>query len=256
MISPARVAAYETLRAVSAGGADLPSAFAVARAGLVDERDRALAAEIAAGVQRWRAALDHVIAAFARRPLAKLDPEIVDILRLSAYQLLHLTRVPASAVVHDAVNLVRRAGKTSAAGFVNAVLRQISRQRDGLPLPPRPQEAGDRAAALDYLSITLSHPRWLAARWLDRLGFEAAEACTTAVYGMTEAAEHPHMAARGTFVTVDGVSQPGPAPRFSRTPGAISGPPRAAGADTDAALAAWGVGDDDREALREAGAIV
>jgi len=177
MISPARVAAYETLRAVSAGGADLPSAFAVARAGLVDERDRALAAEIAAGVQRWRAALDHVIAAFARRPLAKLDPEIVDILRLSAYQLLHLTRVPASAVVHDAVNLVRRAGKTSAAGFVNAVLRQISRQRDGLPLPPRPQEAGDRAAALDYLSITLSHPRWLAARWLDRLGFEAAEAC-------------------------------------------------------------------------------
>lgn len=176
MISPARVAAYETLRAVSAGGADLPSAFAIARAGLIDERDRALAAEIATGVQRWRAALDHVIAAFARRPLAKLDREILEILRLSAYQLLHLTRVPASAVVHDAVNLVRRAGKTSAAGFVNAVLRQISRQRDALPLPPRPAAAGDRGAALDYLSVTLSHPRWLAARWLDRLGFDAAEA--------------------------------------------------------------------------------
>jgi alpha-methylacyl-CoA racemase len=85
--------------------------------------------------------------------------------------------------------------------------------------------------------------------------FELAEACTTAVYGMTEAAEHPHMAARGTFVTVDGVSQPGPAPRFSRTPGAIRGPPRAAGADTDVALAAWGVGDEDRAALRAAGAI-
>jgi 16S rRNA (cytosine967-C5)-methyltransferase len=190
MIGPARVAAYEILCAVSTGNADLPAAIASARGGLRDERDRALAAEIASGVQRWRAALDHVIVAFSKRPISKLDSEIVEILRLSAYQLLHLTRVPASAVVDDAVNLVRRAGKTSATGFVNAVLRQVSRKRASLPLPPRPEpatdgdpEAGDperialrRAAALDYFSITLSHPRWLAARWLDRVGFDAAEA--------------------------------------------------------------------------------
>src|SRR5207245_1899762 len=173
MIGPGRVAAYEILRAVSAGSADLPAAIAFARGGLRDERDRALAAEIAGGVQRWRAALDHVIAAFSKRPISRLDAEIVEILRLSAYQLLHLTRVPASAVVDDAVNLVRRAGKTSATGFVNAVLRQVSRKRAALPLPPRPVEPADansertaqhRAAALDYFSITLSHPRWLAAR--------------------------------------------------------------------------------------------
>jgi 16S rRNA (cytosine967-C5)-methyltransferase len=191
MISPARVAAYEILSAISSGGADLPTALATSRGSLTDPRDRALAAEIAAGVQRWRAALDHLITGFSKRAIDRLDVEIVEILRLSAYQLLYLTRVPASAIVDDAVNLAKRAGKKSAAGFVNAVLRQISRKRGHLPLPPRPQvlppsqppgteveswDGGGRQAALDYLSITLSHPRWLATRWLDRLGFETAEA--------------------------------------------------------------------------------
>ena len=176
MIAAARIAAYEILSAVSAGNADLPTAIASARGGLRDDRDRALAAEISSGVQRWRAALDHLIVEFSSRDISRLDPEIVEILRLSAYQLLHLTRVPASAVVDDAVNLAGRAGKRSASGFVNAVLRTISRRRDSLPLPPRPADPNDRAAALDYFSITLSHPRWLAARWYDRLGFDAAEA--------------------------------------------------------------------------------
>src|SRR6058998_84237 len=130
MIAPARVAAYQVLSAVSSGRADLPTAIASARDSLHDDRDRALAAEIASGVQRWRAALDHLIATFSKRPVSKLDAEIIEILRLSIYQLLHLTRVPASAVVDDAVDLVRRAGKTSATGFVNAVLREVSRKRD------------------------------------------------------------------------------------------------------------------------------
>jgi 16S rRNA (cytosine967-C5)-methyltransferase len=176
MIAPARVAAYDILCAVSAGNTDLPTAIAFARASLHDDRDRALAAEIASGVQRWRAALDHLIVEFARRAIDRLDPEIVEILRLSAYQLLHLTRVPAAAVVDDAVDLTKRAGKRSASGFVNAVLRSISRRRASLPLPPRPSDPTDRDAALKYMSVTLSHPRWLAERWLDRLGLDAAEA--------------------------------------------------------------------------------
>jgi 16S rRNA (cytosine967-C5)-methyltransferase len=175
MIGPARVAAYDILCAVSAGRADLPTAIAFARAGLHDERDRALAAEIAAGVQRWRAALDHLIVHFSKRAIARLDPEVVEILRLSAYQLLHLTRVPAAAIVDDAVNLAKRSGKTSASGFVNAVLRAISRARATLPLPPAPADPLDRDAALQYFSITLSHPRWLAERWYDRLGYDAAQ---------------------------------------------------------------------------------
>jgi 16S rRNA (cytosine967-C5)-methyltransferase len=201
MIAPARIAAYDILTAVSSGRADLPTAIAFARVSLQDDRDRALAADIAAGVQRWRAALDHLIVAFSKRAIDRLDPEVVEILRLSAYQLLHHTRVPASAVVDDAVNLARRAGKQSAAGFVNAVLRTLSRRRKDLPLPARPQappspaatsvpagrdggeretraigDGGERSGALAYLSVTLSHPEWLTARWLDRFGFDATEA--------------------------------------------------------------------------------
>jgi len=175
MISPARVAAFQILDALSADRSDLPTAIARVRATVQDERDRALAAEIATGVQRWRGALDHVIATFAKRPIERLDHAVADILRLSAYQLLHLTRVPAAAVVDDGVELTRRARKRSAAGFVNAVLRAISRRRHALPLPARPSDPLDRTAALEYLSVTLSHPRWLVARWYDRFGFEATE---------------------------------------------------------------------------------
>jgi 16S rRNA (cytosine967-C5)-methyltransferase len=175
MIAPARLAAYGVLRAVHGSGHhNLASALAQARHSLPNERDRALAGEIATGTFRWRGTFDHVIAAFARRPIARLDPEVVDILRLSMFQLLHLTRVPASAVVDDAVNLTKKEGKRSAAPLVNAILRRVSRERDRLPLPVR--ETTSPEDALDYLSIALSHPRWLAARWLDRYGFEAAEA--------------------------------------------------------------------------------
>ncbi len=149
------------LRAVSTGRADLPTALARARTGLHDERDRALAGEIATGTLRWQGAFDVVIAAFAARPAGKLDPEVLDILRLTAFQLLHLDRVPASAAVNDAVNLARKEGKKSASGLVNAVLRRISRERARLPLPPRPDSSGNRAGAIAYLSSTLSHPEWL-----------------------------------------------------------------------------------------------
>jgi 16S rRNA (cytosine967-C5)-methyltransferase len=163
---------------------DLPSALARSRAEVPDERDRALAAEIVTGTLRWQAQLDFLIAHFGRRPIARLDPEILTVLRLSAYQLLHLARVPAAAATNEAVTLSRTVRKASAAGFVNVVLRSIWRAQRSLPLPERPTPdavariGGDpdvERAALDYLSITLSHPRWLAARWLGRHGFDATE---------------------------------------------------------------------------------
>ena len=175
MIAPARIAAYEILRAVETTRTDLGSALAKYRARLEDDRDRALAGEIATGTLRWQGAYDHVIQAFAKRPLRQLDAEVVIVLRLSMFQLLALDRIPASAAVKDAVDLTGKAGKRSAAGLVNAVLRRVSRERDQLPLPPRPADPQDQEAALAYLAITLSHPRWLVARWLDRYGFDAAE---------------------------------------------------------------------------------
>ena len=175
MIGQARLAAFEVLRAVGTGSADLGSALARARSRLTDERDRALAGEIATGTLRWQGAFDHLIGLFANRPLHKLDPEVVDILRMTMFQILHLDRIPASAAVKDAVDLTGKAGKRSASGLVNALLRRVTRERDTLPLPAAPVDPSDRAASLDYLSVTLSHPRWLVARWLDRYGFASAE---------------------------------------------------------------------------------
>jgi 16S rRNA (cytosine967-C5)-methyltransferase len=167
MISPARLAAYRSLRAVADPHADLATIIEQHRRRLADDRDRALAAEITLGTLRWRAALDHVIAWAGHRPVDAFDAEILDLLRLGAYQLLHLDRVPASAVVDDAVNLCKQEGKGSASGAVNAILRHISRDRRALPMP-------DERDQLDYLAITLSHPRWLVSRWMNRLGFDIA----------------------------------------------------------------------------------
>src|SRR4029453_7651003 len=117
-------------------------------------------------------ASDYLVADTTGRPVSRLDPEVLDILRLTLFQLIHLERVPASAAVNDAVSLTRKAGKGSASGLVNAVLRRVSRERRTLPLPGRPQDASDRTAARAYLSVTLSHPEWLVDRWLERYGFD------------------------------------------------------------------------------------
>jgi alpha-methylacyl-CoA racemase len=89
--------------------------------------------------------------------------------------------------------------------------------------------------------------------WAGR--FEHAGACVAPVLTMREATEHPHHVDRGTFVEVAGAVQPGPAPRFSRTPAAVDLPPQLAGANTDQVLADWGIEPDELARLRDAGAI-
>ena len=125
-----------------------PAALAFSRQHLTDERDRALAAEIVTGTARWQRSLDVLVEHFARRSLATIDGDVLHILRLSLYQLLHLDRVPASAVVNDAVDLARYARKPSATGFVNAVLRTTLRDRSRLPLPERPESPSIAKVAL------------------------------------------------------------------------------------------------------------
>ena len=178
MTAPARRAAYGALRAIESGDELLSEAIVHARDSLTDDRDRTLVNAIVTGTLRWRNRVDWVLAGAIERDLARLDPEVLEILRLSAYQLLFLTRVPASAVVHDAVDLTRTAGKSSATGFVNAVLRRVSRTRHQLNLPQPPSSADERTRErwVDALSITGSHPRWLIERWLDRFGPEVAKA--------------------------------------------------------------------------------
>lgn len=179
MTAPARVAAYHALTAIGEGRLDLPAALAASRDHLADPRDKALAADIVQGTLRWQRALDAVVETMARTGRVPADRRVLTVLRLSLYQILHLDRVPASAVVDDAVDLTRLAGRGQSAGFVNACLRSALRQRGRLSLPARPADADSRDAALAYLGITHSHPNWLVARWLDRYGFDAAEAWVT-----------------------------------------------------------------------------
>jgi 16S rRNA (cytosine967-C5)-methyltransferase len=176
MIAPARVAALRVCELVERGEATLPEALAQAQATLADVRDRALAAEIATGVFRWRAALDHIISAHITRPLHRLDATVLAILRVSAYQLLFLERVPARAVVSDAVSLTRARKLTSAGGFVNAVLRKIAIATSNDGAANRAKLLPPRDATREYLTVTLSHPAWLIDRWIDRYGVDAAEA--------------------------------------------------------------------------------
>lgn len=174
-MSPARMAAYWALRAVLQGE-DLPRALVRERDQLQDERDRALVTELTTGTLRWLAALDYLIVRTSGRPTRRLDPEVLAVLRLGAYQLLYLDRIPASAAVNESVTLAKRVGKASASGLVNAVLRRVADAANRPALPRDPGPDGSRAAQLAYLSVTGSHPAWLAQRWLDRVGFERAHA--------------------------------------------------------------------------------
>ncbi len=128
---------------------------AASRAGL-DPRDRGLALELVMGVERWRLRLDHALAPHVRRGLDETEPTARRVLRIAAYQLLFLDRIPARAAVHSAVELARASMGERTAGFVNGVLRGLTRGEAIMP-------AGDDAPAI---SIRTSTPEWLVERWL------------------------------------------------------------------------------------------
>jgi 16S rRNA (cytosine967-C5)-methyltransferase len=155
MPAPARILAFDILDRVESGAwaSDLLMAHSTA----LDSRDAALASEIVFGVLRYRAQLDYLIEHYAGRR-QKLDIEVRIALRMGIYQLRYLERIPSHAAVADAVDLVKRARKRSAAGYVNAILRQVD--RDPVAWPNR--------------EVELSCPEWLLARWEQQFGAEAA----------------------------------------------------------------------------------
>jgi 16S rRNA (cytosine967-C5)-methyltransferase len=121
-------------------------------------------------VKRWQIRLDYVLARLSRLPWRKLHPAVRQILRLSAYQILFLDRIPAHAAVDEAARLARtRRLPASHVGFINAILRRLA----GGETPPLPDLDADPVAAL---SVATAHPAWLAARWLSRCGLEETQA--------------------------------------------------------------------------------
>ncbi|HZS11802.1 MAG TPA: 16S rRNA (cytosine(967)-C(5))-methyltransferase RsmB [Nitrospirales bacterium] len=173
--SPARRAAFEALLAVERGGFADEALEQAAHDARVDRRDFALAQELTYGVLRQRGMLDWRLAALADRPLTRMSAAVLTALRLGAYQLLVLSRIPASAAVNESVLLVRGAAEAHAAGFVNAILR-------ALPRTDPPVIPDLKTDPVDALAIRYSCPPWLVTRWVTRLGRVQAEAlCASTV---------------------------------------------------------------------------
>ncbi len=185
MKTTVRLAAARVLITVGSGRATLADELDRARADFADERDRGLLLELTANTLRWRNLVDHLIRQCADRPLTEIHESVLTVLRIAAFELRWHTKVPEHAVLNEAVESVRTLRQGRAAGFVNAVLRTMTRKKGGLTLPPRPgttnlEGRADEAAVnrqdwIEYLSITLSHPAWLVERYLNRVGAEAAE---------------------------------------------------------------------------------
>ena len=166
----ARRAALRILQQVRDGRPfDAALAAAVPR---LPEADRRLAHELAAGVLRSQSALDAAIAPLVPRGWKKVAPALREVLRLGAYQLTALDRVPDHAAVSTSVALGREAGGAKAGGFVNAVLRKVAAAEPSL-FPAEPPPAASAAAAL---AAAQSHPEWIVERWLARYGRDGAEA--------------------------------------------------------------------------------
>jgi 16S rRNA (cytosine967-C5)-methyltransferase len=134
----------------------------------LDARDRRWTRELVYGMLRHRAWIDAILSDRVRGGLVRLDPDVIDLLRLGVYQLTNMGSVPAYAAIAQTVELAKRRHGLGASKLVNAVLRRTDRERDELNAPA----SGDAAEAL---AIRYSHPKWLIARWIERWGEQDTE---------------------------------------------------------------------------------
>lgn len=166
-VSPARRAAFEILRRVADGA--FSSVLLAAEEPGLKPADRALCHELVLGVLRWQLYLDKIVEHFAKRSIESLDLPVRIALRMGLYQLRFLSRIPAAAAVNESVTLVRSAKLSSAAAFVNAVLRRAIREADYDP-------AAETQDPLEKIAIATSHPVWSIERWANSFGLAEAEA--------------------------------------------------------------------------------
>jgi len=166
VIAPARRMAFEVLSRIDRGGTFSDEALNSPALLALDRRDRSLVAEIVYGTLRSLAELNHVLKGASSIAWDGVEPGIKTLLQMSLYQLWRLDRIPHHAVVNDAVGLAKRVGNSrGAAGFVNGVLRSLSRTR------PWCNEDFDRRLP-EWVAASL--PEWLWYRWASRYGSQAA----------------------------------------------------------------------------------
>ncbi|MGB9076580.1 MAG: transcription antitermination factor NusB [Terracidiphilus sp.] len=161
-ISPARKAAFAILLEVERGHAHSDDLLRGKRVDKLAPADRNLATALVLGVLRWQIRLDEQVRGFLERPKARLDPEVLIALRLGAFQLLHLDRIPAHAAIGESVELAKQAGHTFAARMVNAVLRKMA------------GHLHERAGA--ELAVVEAYPAWMVERWARFFGAETTRA--------------------------------------------------------------------------------
>lgn len=164
----ARTLALETLQSLERrrGYSDATLYAVLTRNRDLPESEKGLLLHLVYGVLRWRNRLDAQLARASTRPLARIHPKLLDVLRLGTYQVHYLDRIPHWAAISESVELARRSGLAHAAGFVNAVLRKVAAEGPHLPLPEDP---GGR------LSLLFGCPLWLVEAWLAEHGPDGAE---------------------------------------------------------------------------------
>lgn len=129
--------------------------------------DKGLLTELVYGVLRWRERIDWIISLFSSIKPPKMERDILNILRLGAYQILFLDRVPVSAAVNESVKLAKVIGQRQG-GFVNAVLRAIDRGKDDIAYPDLTSNP------IRHIAIKYSHPEWLVRRFINEIGVDEA----------------------------------------------------------------------------------
>ncbi|EFK06194.1 ribosomal RNA small subunit methyltransferase B [delta proteobacterium NaphS2] len=146
------------------GGAERRLEFLFSKNPHISERDRAFAVHLVQGVLRWQIRLDWILKQYVRFPFGKIDPEVLDILRLALFQIIFLDRVPDSAAVNEAVKQADKKGRKHVARFVNGILRQICREKGQLPYPHSEKQRDF------YRSVYHAYPMWLVKKWTRELG--------------------------------------------------------------------------------------
>ena len=168
-VSPARREAFAILLEVERAKAHSDDLLRSPRVSALSAQDRNLCTTLVMDVLRWQIRLDALIRSLLSKPNARLDPEIQIALRLGAFQLQYLDRIPAHAAIGESVALAKQAGHKFASGMVNAVLRKVAAQPKLSPLPEaslNPKELAEATA----------QPAWLVERWVAHYGIEAARA--------------------------------------------------------------------------------
>jgi 16S rRNA (cytosine967-C5)-methyltransferase len=164
-ITPARLAAFELLKLVGEGKGHSDELLHSSRVDALSPEDRNLTTALVMGVLRWQIALDARVRSLLQRPEQRLAEPVAIALRMGAFQLLHLERIPAHAALSESVELCRAAGEPHATGMVNAVLRKVAAaQRPGVRMYESTAAFAER----------LGHPRWMAERWVTEYGRDVA----------------------------------------------------------------------------------